>query len=272
MSSCGKTYLYLVYESFFRYKDKEKFFEIDLTTDQLDIKEKYIDKDKYKMEFFEVASEYASKVLKYVQDKHIKSSFPIIMLKGELQSSCSEFIKKCNDLMMEKKRDNNPSSHQPLLGVSQQQQQQQQHKAIALIGHRQTGDITVVCNSNTVSPQEFLTQVLNHVLLHVCQHAVMLAAQVDLIISSFQHDFQGSKSANSELSLTWYKVSEHDITQWLAMKSYSTSPPAPLPAPPPLAPFNPDDYINNNDYSDEEVFKADNPLLLQHGGKKRRTN
>ena len=260
----SKTYLYLIYESFFRYKDKEKFFEIDLTTDQLDIKEKYIDKDKCKMEFFEVASEYASKVLKYVQDKHIKSSFPIIMLKGELQSSCSEFIKKCNDLMMEKKRDN--PSHQPLLGVSQQQQQQQQHKAVALIGHRQTGDITVVCNTSTVSPQEFLTQVLNHVLLHVCQHAIMLAAQVDLIVSSFQHDFQGFKSANSELSLTWYKVSEHDITQWLAMKNYSTSPPAPLPAPP-LTPFNPDDYINN-DYSDE-VFQADNPL--QHG-KKRRAN
>ena len=222
----SRVYLYLVYESYFRYKNYDKFYEINLTTSQVDIKEKYLDKDKYILQFFEVMSEYASKVLTYIQDKYVKSSFPINVKSGELQATCSEFIHKCNSLLQEKMRDNLSQSLAPMITP------QLQHKAIAMVKHKETGQVTVVCNNEQLTPADFIDQLVRCLLLHVCQHAIMLSTQVDTIISAFMADFQCVKTSNTELGLTWYKTTEQEITQWLSVKNINT--PSILPLTPPL--------------------------------------
>jgi len=207
----NKVYFYLVYESFFRYKDMNKFHDINLTTNQVSIKEKYLDKDNYKMEFFEVAPEYADKVMKYMQDKHIKSSFPINMKAGELQASCSEFIHKCNNLMVEKiQQKSAPLMLQP---------PPLPEKAVAMIKHKETNFITVVCNSDMIVPSDFISHLLECMVLQVCQHAILLAAQVDTIVSSFNNDFRHMKTPSTDLNLIWYKTTEQEVTQWLKFKN-----------------------------------------------------
>lgn len=252
----NKTYLYMVYETYFRYKEYDKFHEVDLTDNQLDIKEKYLEKEKYKMEFFEVAAEYASKVFRYIQDKFIKSSFPINVRSGELQSACSDFIRKCNDLMVEKMKNNMPLFQQ------QQQQQHQQHKAIALVVHRETSNITVVCNSSSITPADFMQQLLNLVVLHVCQHAIMLAEQVDLIMSSFQGDFASVKSSSTEMGLAWYCTTEQVVAEWMARNNIST----PKALPPPVEDFKVDDFIVG-----DFVPTLFEEVTNNQGGKKRKT-
>src|SRR6185312_2808532 len=138
----SKVYLYVVYELYFRYKEYNKFHEIALTSNQLEIKEKYLGRDDIKIDFFGVATEYANKVLKYVQDKYVKASFPFNVKSGELQSVCSEFINKCNSLVTEK---------QQQCTVVYQQPQPQEYKAIALVIHKTTNNITVVYNNNNIT-------------------------------------------------------------------------------------------------------------------------
>jgi len=74
----------MVYENYRHYKDYNKFHEISLTISQVNIKEKYIDKDDYKIEFFEVPAEYAEKVFRYIQEKFFKSLFSINLRNEEL--------------------------------------------------------------------------------------------------------------------------------------------------------------------------------------------
>ena len=61
-----KTYLCIMYKNFKYYKKYNKFYEISFITNQVEIKEKYMDKDKYKMEFFEIPQEYEEKVINYI--------------------------------------------------------------------------------------------------------------------------------------------------------------------------------------------------------------
>jgi hypothetical protein len=91
-------YLYLMYENYRHYKDYNKFYEILLAINQVSIKKKYIDKDNYKMKFFEVPTEYVKKMFKYIQDKYVKSLFSINVRSGELQTTCGDFIKKINNI------------------------------------------------------------------------------------------------------------------------------------------------------------------------------
>ena len=46
-----KTYLCVIYKNFKYYKDFNKFYKILLITNQIEIKEKYMNKDGYKMSF-----------------------------------------------------------------------------------------------------------------------------------------------------------------------------------------------------------------------------
>ena len=177
--------------------------------------------------------------MKYIQEKYIKSSFSINIRSGELQATCIEFIKKCNDLMQEKLKDRiGINNNMPLLLTSP-------HKIIAMVKHKGTNEVTVVCNNDVISPNDFISQLTSHVLLHVSQHALMLSDQVDMIIGSFHSDFKGYKSLNNDLNLVWYKVTEEDITRWLA--SRPISPDASLPLPLPLLPsFSTDEYITGD--------------------------
>ena len=96
------TYLYIVYENYKHYKDFNKFHEIALTTSQVEVREKYIDKDEYKVEFFLIPPGFADRVFKYIQNKFIRSTFPFNVRDGELQTTCTEFINKCNQIRQEK--------------------------------------------------------------------------------------------------------------------------------------------------------------------------
>jgi hypothetical protein len=95
-------YLYMVYENYMHYMAYNKFHELSLTTNQVEIKKKYMIKDKYELEFFEVPPEYAQKIFIYIRDKYIKSDFPFNVRSGELQSTLGTFIKKCNSIKEEK--------------------------------------------------------------------------------------------------------------------------------------------------------------------------
>lgn len=70
-----------------------KFYEITLITNQVEIKNKYIDKDEYIIKFLVTLPGYANKVFNYIQDK---TNFLINVRNSELQSTCKEFISKCN--------------------------------------------------------------------------------------------------------------------------------------------------------------------------------
>lgn len=171
-------YLYLVYESFIRYKHYDKFYEVAITETTVSIREKYIDKDSYKLEFFELLQEYAEKTLRYIQDKFLKSSFPVNVRSGELQGVCKEFISRCKTIHEEKLR---PPPPPRALPVQMPAQQQQQQRAIALI--------IVVCNSDALTLAEFLQQVFVCSELQVCQHAMMLTEQVTMLMGWFHTEF-----------------------------------------------------------------------------------
>src|ERR1700677_1967930 len=95
-------YLYMVYENYMHYREYNRFHELSLTTNRVEIKERYMDKDKYELEFFEVPLEYAEKIFAYIKDKFIKSDFPFNVRSGMLQSTLGDFIRKCNSIKEEK--------------------------------------------------------------------------------------------------------------------------------------------------------------------------
>src|SRR3978361_1635496 len=86
------TYLSIVYEDYKHYKKYNKFHEISLTNSQVEVKDRHIDKDHYKIEFFATPPGYFLKILKYIQNKFQISSFPLNVRKGELQAVCIDFI------------------------------------------------------------------------------------------------------------------------------------------------------------------------------------
>jgi hypothetical protein len=96
------TYIYLVYENVKRYKEYNRFHEISLTTSQVSIKEKYMDKDSYRLEFYEVPTEYAEKVLAHVKSKHQIDSLPVNIRSKHVQETCAKLVEKCNEIMREK--------------------------------------------------------------------------------------------------------------------------------------------------------------------------
>ena len=208
-------YLYLVYESVFRYKNYDKFYEVALTETTVTIKEKYIDKDNYRLEFFELLQEYAEKTLRYMQERFLKTSFPINIRSGELQTACKEFITKCRAIHDEKQKVTAP----PLLSVFQAPPQQPQHRAIALIRHKASDEVTVVSNNDSITPDQFMHQVFSYAMLQVCQHAMMLAEQVVSLVQWFHEEFSPQRSNNTEFGLMWYNSSEQEVLRWLQVKS-----------------------------------------------------
>lgn len=155
------TYLYIVYENYRHYKEYNKFYEINLTTNQVEVKERYIEKDNYMMEFFEVPTEYAEKVYKYVQEKFIKSPFPINVRSGELQSTCKDFIKKCNTLKQEKNLSVShipESSGHPLLLPPPLPTT----KVIVLLSNKENGEVTVISNDDNTDNIMFCQQLHRH--------------------------------------------------------------------------------------------------------------
>lgn len=207
-------YLCLVYENFRRYKDYNKFYEISLTTNQVVIKEKYMDKNDYKLEFYEVPTEYADKVYKYVADKFIMSSFPFNVRSGELQSATEEFIKKCVAIKQEKEKlaplPPLPSPS-PLLLLPPPVTT---FSTLALLTNKISEELTVVCSVEGLPPQEFFQQVAQYSFLQVLQHASLPSPQVDAALNAFHQDFQHFKTLSNELGLSWYKVSEVSVLQW----------------------------------------------------------
>jgi hypothetical protein len=212
-------YLYMVYENYRRYKDYNKFYEISLTDNQVLIKEKYMDKDDYKMEFYEVPREYAGKVFKYVQDRFIKSNFPINVRSGELQSACIDFIKKCNNIKQEKVatglEEVTVAKKASLLTLLPPPLLLPSSKLIALIANKATGELTVVHSVDTNSPPEFLQQISQYPSLQVLQCTSLALTEVDHIISAFHKDFYHLKSTSGDMELPWYRVSEVEVLQWL---------------------------------------------------------
>lgn len=227
-------YLYLVYENYRHYKDYNKFHEISLTTNQVEVKEKYIDKDTYKMEFFEVPIEYAEKVFRYIQERFFKSPFPLNLRSGELQSACSDFIKKINSIRQEKGTSptityptitTTISSHLPLPSISSLPQllplalslpspSPSTHKLIALIGNKNNGGVTVISNGDNV---DFLHQISQHPTLQLLQHALMTVEEVDSITTSFYQEFSHLKMPPQpeDFNLAWYRMSEQVVLIWL---------------------------------------------------------
>ena len=216
-------FICMVYEQYFRYKQYDKFHEVSLAVTVVDIKEKYIENDTYKLEFFEVPPEYGEKVLKYLQDKHLKTSYPVKLYSGVLQKACHEFISKCNQIVEEKR-------HQvtPWLDVSAPISTQ---RVIALIKHKLTEEVTVVCNRETISPSDFLQNLTSYTCVSLCEHALMLAEQINTLLTWFHQEFTTYRSQNTDMGLSWYKVSDICVLQWLSEKNNHLTPPTtPLPA------------------------------------------
>lgn len=254
----------MVYEPFFRYKELHRFLEVDLTTSQVDIKEKYLEKDKCQLEFFEVIPEYANKVLKFLTDKYLKSSFPINIKSGELQGACIDFIAKCTELARERGMINDTTTL-PSPALIQQPPVKMitlptQQKAIALVSHHSTRAFAVVCNNDSLSPQDFLSRLPNEPLLVVYHHAILEAASADEIMRRFHTDFQSSRCNNNELGLTWYTTSESEVLRWLNSRPSSSSSPPEV--------FNTDIFIDD---SLPDIFPS---ISMEHdyAAKKRKFN
>jgi hypothetical protein len=260
-------YLCLVYENYRHYRDYNKFHEISLTINQVSIKEKYIDKDDYKMEFFEVPTEYAEKVFRYIQDKYVKSPFPINVRSGELQTTCGDFIKKINSIRQEKTTTTTLSSitpmittttitttpppsphhhphhhHQPLLTLPAHPPTPSltppSHKLIALIGNKNNGGVSVVCNGENTPLAEFFHQISHHPTLQVLQYATMMAGEVNTIITTFHQEFQHLRFPLPDFDLSWYRVKEQEVLHWLNKRSVvnTTGTPTTTMADPPITP------------------------------------
>jgi hypothetical protein len=227
-------YLYIVYKNFKYYKNYNKFYEIALTNNQAEIKDKYIDKDEYKIEFFATPPEYSQKILKYIQDKFIKSNFPFKIKEGELQATCNDFINKCNQIIQEKSSfinyNNNSNSNNisppPLLSIQYHtppliiESSFQKQKLIALFSNKTNNEMTVLCNNESmaISPSEFLNAISQMNTFQVLQSAIIPANEVDAIIHSFQESFHHLKTLSSDLQLPWYKISEQEVMCWLQTK------------------------------------------------------
>ena len=224
-------YLYMVYENYRHYKDYNKFHELSLTTNQVEVKERYIDKDEYKLEFFEVPSEYAEKIFAYIRDKFIRSNFPFNVRNGELQSTLIDFIRKCNSIK-EEKASSATTSFSPLTSVIPKLLQpppsslstplsMNESKLIALIKNKNNGELTVV--SETASPAQFFQQLSHYSSLQLLQHAIMPLSEVDGIINTFHKDFQHLKTISEDLNLPWYKMSEVEVLHWLHGRNNASS-------------------------------------------------
>jgi hypothetical protein len=204
-----KTYLYIVYKNYKRYRNFNKFYEIELTVDQLAIKEKYIDKDEYKFEFFAVLPEFAQTVLKYLYEKFVKSNFPLKIESGELQAACIEFINKCNQHVQEKSK--HATNH--ALALTQQQCQvllpfqevSTMQIQVILLGNKVNGEVTVFCS--TASLSALVEQLSQFGSFQVLDITVINASEVDCIMQSFQSMFSHLKTLSTNLQLLWYKIS-----------------------------------------------------------------
>ncbi len=243
--STQTTYLYIVYENYKYFRNFNKFHEIGLTTNQIEIKEKYIDKDEYIFEFFVVPFEYGEKVLQYVQKKFIKTTFPCDVLKGELQNSCIEFIKKCNKVLSEKNL-NSPFFLSPPLLTNFEKQ-----KLIVLLSNKVNNEITVICNNETLSPTNLLVQLSQLNMFQILQSASLPSNEVDSIINSFQENFKYLKTSSIDLQLPWYNVSENDVLTWLKGKSTLMTI---TDTPPPLL-FDIDDILSDEIMIDSNISK-----------------
>ena len=207
-------YLYLVYEPFFRYKNYDRFY-VALIESTVTVRERYIEKDTYKLEFFEGMQAYAERVLQYLQDKFLRSSFPINIRSGELQAACKEFIAKCKAIYEEKQRLSAlPPVPTPLFSAQTATQ-----RVLALIRHRASEELTVVNNSEPVGTTEFLQQLYTCAVIQVCQQALMPAEQGTMLVGCFHEEFLHCRSGSSELNLMWYRASEQEVLRWLQQRS-----------------------------------------------------
>lgn len=229
-TSSSVVYLCLVYENYRHYRDYNKFHEICLTLNQVLIKEKYIHKDEYIIEFHQVPTGFGERVYEYIKDKFIKTLFPFNVKKGELQSVCIEFINKCREIQQEKSKlieplvpSASPSPPQLLLGSAPSMP----IKLIALIQHSTQGGIAVVTNNNTLTPNEMYQQLCQQYAgtLQVLQYTTMTLEEVNAIIDSFHKDFHFCRLHHNELGLSWYKTTEAEVIQWLQKKN--AKPPSP---------------------------------------------
>ena len=225
-------YLYVVYENYKHYKKFNRFYAIALTANQVDIREQYIDKDKYEIEFFAIPPGYVDKVFKYIQDKYIRSNFPINVKAGELQVTCKEFINKCSQIMQEKSN-SLPSdlvtynqalpSVTPSLTLQHQVSNVSQYNAplyslnklIVLLRNKLNDEVTVLCNDDTLSPTVLLSYLHQINKFQVLQNAVMPTHEINDIISSFQQDFNYYKTTSIDFQLQWYKITEQEVLLWL---------------------------------------------------------
>jgi hypothetical protein len=201
----AKTYLYLVYENYKHYKNFNKFYKIGLTKNQLEIKEKHIDKDEYKFEFFVVPEEFAETVLKYVRDKFVKVSFPLKVESGELQAVCTEFINKCNKHMQEKSNHGLALPQQHQVPLQQLPEPGAVQRQFILLGNNANGEVTVLYN--TVPFNTFIEQLSQFGGFQVLHNTVMSASDIESTLQAFQSVFHHLKTLSTDLLLTWYKIS-----------------------------------------------------------------
>lgn len=221
-----KIHLYLVYESIFYYKNKDKFHELGLTNDTIQIKEKYIEKDGYSFDFIEIPQEYSAKILHCIQEKFVKSSFPFAMKKGELQKECQKIIQKFAQLQKEKSKQHSLENTTPMV-----------YKLIALIANKNTmvssinnsqnvidnniflfAEYTVVYNPLSSNPEDFLCSITHPPLsdsVHVCHHSKLPEKEVNAICTAFFQDFAHCKSLSGDLGLVWFQTTEQEVMQWL---------------------------------------------------------
>lgn len=172
-----------------------------LTESKVPIKKKYIENNTYKLEFFELPGGYEKRILSYLQEKHLKSSYPIRIKSGELQATCLEFISKCRELEKNKQESQLPVP--PSLNNIVMVQ-----RAIALIKHKQTQEVAIVCNSESMPSDDFIRQLFNMTAIVVVQHAILLNDQVSFLFTQFYNEFSSCKSTNSDLGLVWYRVDD----------------------------------------------------------------
>jgi hypothetical protein len=204
-------YVYLVYENYRCYRDYNKFHEIGITANQVKIKEKYIEKEHYKLEFFSVPAEYVERVYRYIQEKFVKSLFPIFVRSGELQSFCSDFITKCNNLQQEKALTLTthatpllltlpPPPPAPLL-INAGTSHAPSTKMIVLIKNKENEDVTVISSNPSTSFMAFYHQITQQPTLQVLQSICMDAKEVEEITRGFYVHFGPHKSSSQHFSL-----------------------------------------------------------------------
>ena len=223
-------YLCMVYENYKHYRYYNKFHEICLTKNQILMKEKYIDKDSYIIEFFIVPVGFEDTIYNYIKEKFIKTSFPFNARKGELQAVCLDFIKKCQDIQEEKvKLTQQPQSVTSSLMITPplSPSSSLSFKLIALI-HHHMGGITLVTNNDDTTPMDTYQQLCQQVnILHVLQHTIMVQSEATTIIEAFHKDFHHYQISHQEFGLVWYNITEAGVMQWFQKKLMAVPPSQP---------------------------------------------